>query len=87
VVVTLPAALLTWLGSSLSKDPSDFIRNWGYALPLSVVLFPSLLSLAVADRVRTLKPGATGTAFAAALAVSAGTSFLAFLAALLLFAA
>jgi hypothetical protein len=84
VVVTLPAALLTWLGSSLSKDPSDFVRNYGFLLPCSVIALPTLLALTVDEGVRSFNPRATGTAFGCALAVSAGTSLLGFLGIMLL---
>jgi hypothetical protein len=56
VAATIPAAFLTWLGSSLSKDPSDFVRNWWFVLPLAVITAPSALAYSVEAGLSALDP-------------------------------
>jgi hypothetical protein len=85
VGTTFPAAVLTWLGSSVSKDPSDFVREWGVTLPLSVLILPSLLAFAVDTGICSSSPRATGVAFAVAVAVSFSSSILAFVGIMYLF--
>lgn len=57
VAVTIPAALMTGAGVNISKDPTDFVRNYGFLLPCIVVVVPTALAFAYEAGLRALDPG------------------------------
>ena len=79
VAAALPAAFLTWLGSGLSKAPSDFVREWGELFPCLVLVVAALLAFVAEACVRSFNPGAIGGAFGLGMLVSFGVSMLTFL--------
>ena len=77
-VAAVPAAFLTWLGSSLGKNPSDFVRECGFTFPWFVLIASLLLALAFEEGVRSYTQRARDAVSAAAIAVSFISSILLF---------